>query len=203
MMNSRVSILVVLVAGTLGGCVTDADSSDPDSDSNSDLGSDPGTDSAERRRPRPTPPPPPPAPAPAPDPAPGCSLIGGPSTLAATLDAFHYEVTGGPTGTGDGVSLRMTQDGSVTLQTRERGTEQGHLDSLTLYGLFRRAITADLPTLCATYSCSGCSNDYVHNLTLWFSGVPYTVRAGFLATQPARLDALLDWVRDITTRPLQ
>jgi hypothetical protein len=194
MMTSRVSILLVFVAGALGGCLTDADSGDP--------GDDLGSDTADRRRPRPSPTPTP-TPAPAPDPSPTCSLIGGPSTLAATLDAFHYEVTGGPTGVGNGTLLHMGVDGSVTLQTAARGTEQGSLDSLTLYGLFRRAITAELPTLCTVYSCDGCSADYVHNLTLWMSGVPYTVRAGFRAVIPTRLTSLLDWVQAITTRPLQ
>jgi hypothetical protein len=200
MMILRVSILAALVAGALGGCVSDDGSGD--FDSNPDLGDDPGADAADRRRPRPTPTPTP-TPAPAPDPAPACTLIGGPSTLASTLDAFHYEVTGGPTGDGDGTMLHMAEDGSVTLHTAARGTEQGHLDSLTLYGLFRRAINAELPTLCTMYSCTGCGNDYVHNLTLWLSDVPYTVRASFGATPPARLSALLDWVRGITTRPLQ
>jgi hypothetical protein len=196
MMTSRVSICLVFVAGALGGCLSDADSGDPDP------GDDLSSDSASRRRPRPTPTPTP-TPTPAPDPSPTCTLIGGPSTLAATLDAFHYEVTGGPTGAGNGTLLHMAEDGSVTLQTAARGTEQGWLDSLTLYGLFRRAITAEMPTLCTVYSCSGCSDDYVHNLTLWLSGVPYTVRAGFRASPPARLTSLLDWVQGITTHPLQ
>jgi hypothetical protein len=197
-MISQASFLVVFVAGALGGCVIDAHGDDPDSD----LGPDSGPDSASRRRPRPTPTPPPP-PAPAPPPGPTCTLIGGPSTLGATLDAFQYEVTGGPTGVGDGTSLQMAQDGSVTWHTRDRGTVQGWLDSLTLYGLFRRATSAELPTLCAVYSCDGCGDDYVHNLTVWLSDVPYTVRASFRAVPPERLGALIDWVENIAARPPQ
>jgi hypothetical protein len=179
------TIILVLVAGALGGCVTD--------DSDLDLGSDP--DPAERRRPRPTP-------DPTPDPTPSCTLIGGPSTLGATLDGFDYVVTGGPTGNGNGTSLNMAQDGTVTLTTNERGTQQGWLDGLTQYGLFRKATSAELPTLCATYSCEGCSNDYVHNLTILFNDVPYTVRANFRATMPERLSTLINYVQGITTRPL-
>jgi hypothetical protein len=194
MMTSRLNILLVLVTGALTGCVTDALGDDPDSD----LDLDPGADPEGRRRPRPDP-----RPAPDPTPSPGCTLVGGPSTLGATLDAFEYEVTGGPTGTGDGTFLRMAPDGTVTLRTSARGTEQGWLDGLTQYGIFRKATSAQLPTLCATYSCTGCASDYIHNVTILFNGVPYTVRSGFGASPPERLVTLINAMHDITTRPLQ
>ena len=43
--------------------------------------------------------------------------------LGATLDGVDYEITGGPTGEGNGTSLHMAQDGWVTLHTKELGTE--------------------------------------------------------------------------------
>jgi hypothetical protein len=188
MTSTQTSILLVLVAGALGGCVSGAHGGDPDLDS--------GPDPASRRPPRPAP-----APAPAPDPGSPCTLIGGPSTLGATLDGVDYEVTGGPTGNGDGTSLHMAQDGSVTLHTSERGTEHGWLDGLTLYGLFHRVTNAQLPTLCTMYSCADCGADRIHNLTVWLNNFPYTVRASFAAVPPTRLTSLIDWVQEITTHP--
>jgi hypothetical protein len=189
MMTSRVSILV-LVAGALGGCVTDAHSDDPESDLDTDL--------AERRRPRP-------APAPVPDPGPGttCALIGGPSTLGATLQDIQYEVTGGPAGIGNGTSLYIAESGWSTLRTTEGGTDQGWLEIHLHYGLFVKATQAELPTRCKVYSCEGCSDDYVHNLTVRMNNVPYTVRASFRAVLPERLATLITAVRNINTSSLQ
>jgi hypothetical protein len=186
MMASRASILLVLVAGALGACVSDAHGSDPDLD----------VDTAARRRPPPPPPPPP-------GPGSTCTPIGGPSTLGATLDGIEYEVTGGPTALGDGTLLHMAQSGWVTLHTTARGIEEGWLDGLTHYGLFRKATSAELPTLCTMYSCDGCEDDYIHNLSVWLNNVRYTVRASFGSSPPERLAVLIDLVQDIAAHPPQ
>src|SRR5678815_1025042 len=121
MMASRASILLVLVAGALGGCVADGHIG---IDVDPDVGSGPSTDLNRR-----------PSPDPGPGPGPGnvCSQIGGPATAAAILGAVDYEVTGGPTGSGNGTWLQIAEVGSMTRHTAERGTEQGLLDGLTLY----------------------------------------------------------------------
>jgi hypothetical protein len=187
MMASRASILF-LVAGALGGCVSDAQGGDPDLD--------PSADPEARRRPRPQP-------EPDPDPTPGeaCALIGGPSTLGATMGAIDYQVTGGPNGTGNGTSLHITEEGWVTLRTAERGIEQGWLEVHAHYGLFRKSTSADLPTLCAMYSCAGCTGDFVHNLSVSYNDIPYTARASFRAIPPERLIVLIDAVRSIIAAP--
>jgi hypothetical protein len=90
----------------------------------------------------------------------------------------------------------------MTRHTAEGGTEQWLLDGLTHYGLYRKVITADLPRLCKVYSCDGCAGDYVHKLTVYLDGAPYTVQASFRATVPDRLAALIAAVQSLTTRPL-
>ncbi|MBC7977440.1 MAG: hypothetical protein H7138_20900 [Myxococcales bacterium] len=184
MKPSRASILLILASGALGACVSDAHGGDPDLDS----------DSAARRRP-------------APDPSPGpdnaCTPVGGPSTLGARLDEVEYEVTGGPNALGNGTSLDITEIGWMTLHTADRGVEEGWIDGLAHYGLARRATSAELPTLCAMYSCDGCENDYVHNLSVWFNDIRYTVRASFRATPPDRLTALISYVQNLSAHPLQ
>ena len=186
MMASRASILLVLVAGAVAGCVADG---------RIDVDPDPG--SVTDRRPGP-------GPGPAPDPGPGdmCSLVGGPATAAAVLGAVDYEVTGGPTGSGNGTSLQISEIGWMMRHTAERGTEDGLLDGLTLYGLYVKVINAQLPSLCKTYSCAGCAGDYVHTLTVYLDDAPYTVQVGFGASPPDRLAALINAMQDITVRPL-
>lgn len=186
MIASRANIALALVAGALGGCVADEHSdADPDLDASAIADVD--------RRPRPTPAPPPDS---------ACSLIGGPATAAAILGAVDYEVTGGPTAIGNGTWLQIAEIGLFTRHTAERGIENGLLDGLTHYGLYRKVITADLPRLCKVYSCDGCAGDYIHKLTVYLDGDPYTVQVSFRASPPEPLVALINAVRDITTRPL-
>ena len=188
MMASRVSILLVLVAGAVGGCVADGRIG-------IDVDPDPGSATAVDRRPSPNP-------GPSPGPGDMCSLVGGPATAAAILGAVDYEVTGGPTGSGNGTSLQISEIGWMTRHTAERGTEDGLLDGLTLYGLDLKVINAQLPSLCSTYSCAGCAGDYVHKLTVYLDDAPYTVQVDFRASPPERLVALINAVQDITVRPL-
>jgi hypothetical protein len=71
-----------------------------------------------------------------------------------------------------------------------------------LYFFYRRIIPADLPRLCSTYSCVGCADDYVHKLTVYLDGDPYTAQVGFSASPPERLVALIQGVQVLTTAPL-
>jgi hypothetical protein len=195
MMISQASILLGLGVAVLGGCVADGHGVDVDPDLISSDDADDAGDVASDldRRPRP---------GPGPDPGSACRLIGGPATAAAILGAVDYEVTGGPSGSGNGTWLEIAEIGSLTRHTTERGTEEGLLDGLTHYGLYRKVITADIPRLCRSYSCDGCTGDYIHKLTVYLDGAPYTVEVGFRASPPERLVALINTVQNITTRPL-
>ena len=65
-----------------------------------------------------------------------------------------------------------------------------------------RPRAAQFPTLCALYECSGCGDDYVHNVSVQLDRIPYTVQVSELASPPARLQALLDALKLIIDRPL-
>lgn len=188
MIASRANILLVLVAGAVGGCVADG---------RIDVDPDPGSTTNLDRRPGPDP-----SPSPGPSPGGTCSLVGGTATAASILGVVDYEVTGGPTGSGNGTSLQISEDGWMTRHTAERGTEDGLLDGLTLYGLYVKVIDAQLPGLCKTYSCTGCTGDYVHNLTVYLDDAPYTIQVGFSASPPDPLVALINAVQNLTVLPL-
>jgi hypothetical protein len=136
------------------------------------------------------------------DPDPTACPIGGPVTGRETIGGFDYKVTGGLVGGGDGTSLQIDAGGFVTRHTRERGTETGQLDPAALQDLMTKARTAAVPTLCASYGCLGCADDFIHRVTVKLDGIPYTVQASELTLLPPGLGELLHALQQIVDRPL-
>jgi hypothetical protein len=132
-----------------------------------------------------------------------CDLVGGPATDRATFGGIEYQVVGGLSGHGDGTSLHIQPDGSLTLQTPQRGAVQGQLDPATLASLVGTARSAQFPTLCAMYRCSGCDDDFIDQVSVQFDGSALTVLASQEGDPPARLQAMIDALRQIAQRPPQ
>jgi hypothetical protein len=140
---------------------------------------------------------------PGPDEVPCEPIGGGPVTEGSRFERIDYNVTGGFTGDGDGSSLQLAPDGTVTRTTRLGGTEQGRLDAATFDDLVRTARAAQLPTLCPLYDCDGCADVYVREVSVQFDGTTYRVQASDLAPSlPAGLDALLGTIQDVVEQPL-
>lgn len=130
-------------------------------------------------------------------------LGGGPVADTAVIGDLAYRVTGGFSGDGDGTSLQIKPDGTLTRTTAQRGTEQGQLDQATLDGLAGTARAAQFPTLCAIYPCSDCGDEYTHDVSVQIDGTTYRVQASVLAPPlPDRLQALIEALQVIVARPL-
>lgn len=132
-----------------------------------------------------------------------CDLVGGPETDRATVGAIDYQVIGGFTGQGDGTSLHIQPDGSVTRQTRTHGAEQGQLDQAALGDLVAKVRSAQFPTLCTVYSCAGCGDNYVDQVSVQFGGDVLTVKASQLGDPPDRLREVIGTLQQIVSGPLQ
>lgn len=130
-----------------------------------------------------------------------CPLVRDGATGSETIGGLAYQVTGGLSGAGNGTSLQIDARGQVTRHTRERGTETGQLDPAAFQDLAAKARAA-VPTLCATYGCLGCADDFVHRVTVTLDGVPYTAEASELTSPPPGLSDLLHALQQIVDRPL-
>lgn len=137
------------------------------------------------------------------DPHGPCDLVGGPATDRATFGGIAYQVVGGFSGQGDGTSLNIQPDGSMTLQAPQRGIVQGRLDAAALASLVATARSAQFPTLCAMYRCSGCNDDFVDQVSVQFDGSALTVLASQEGDPPGRLQAVIDALRQIVEHPPQ
>lgn len=131
-----------------------------------------------------------------------CAPIGGPATDGAMIGRIDYQVLGGFSGGGDGTSLQIQPDGSLTRHTVQRGTEQGQLDQATLDNLVRTIRAAQFPTLCAMYPCAHCADEYVYHVSVQFNGNALTTAASEFAAPPDRLQAVIDALQQIVDRPL-
>ncbi|HEX7836765.1 MAG TPA: hypothetical protein VF469_04830 [Kofleriaceae bacterium] len=137
------------------------------------------------------------------DPHGTCDLVGGPATDRATFGGIEYQVVGGFSGHGDGTALHIQPDGTITVQTPQRGTGQGQLDPATLASLVGTARSAQFPTLCAIYRCSGCTDDFVDQVSVQFDGSALTVLASQEGDPPDRLQAMIDALRQVAQHPPQ
>jgi hypothetical protein len=140
------------------------------------------------------------------DSAPGAvcdPLDGGLVPDGATIGQITYRVIGGIIGGGDGTSLQIKPDGTLTRTTSQRGTEHGQLDPATLDDLVGKARAAQLPTLCLMYSCAGCGDMYSYEVSVQIDGITHTVQASMLADPlPDRLKAIIEALQAIVMRPL-
>jgi hypothetical protein len=131
---------------------------------------------------------------------PSGEVIGGPRT--GVVGDIKFVVTGGFSGQGDGTSLRVEPDGTLTRQTRLGGTERGKLDQASLEDLVVRALSAEVSTLCHSYICRHCADEYHDELSLELAGSTLTVRASQLAPMPPRLRSVLDALDALVEYPL-
>ena len=130
-------------------------------------------------------------------------LDGGVVPDGATIGQIAYRVIGGFSAGGDGTSLQIKPDGTLTRTTSQRGTEHGQLDPATLDDLVGKARAAQLPTLCLMYSCAGCGDAYSYDVSVQIDGVTHSVQASMLASPlPDRLQAVLEALQAIVMRPL-
>lgn len=130
-------------------------------------------------------------------------LDGGLVPDGATIGEIGYQVVGGLSGGGDGTSLQIKPDGTLTRTTTQRGTEHGQLDPATLDDLVGKARAAQLPTLCAIYSCASCGDEYSYDVSVQIDGITHTVQASMLATPlPDPLQAIIEALQAIVMRPL-
>ena len=136
------------------------------------------------------------------DPRGTCDVVGGSSTATATFGGVEYRVTGGFSGDGNGNSLQIDRYGAVTRQTPQRGTERGQLDQATLDNVIADARAAEIPTLCATYRCAGCADDFVHEVTAQLDNAVLVVQVSEFGDPPDRLNALLDLLQELLDRRL-
>jgi hypothetical protein len=131
---------------------------------------------------------------------PAGEVVGGPRT--GTIDDIDYVVTGGISGEGNGTSLRVQPDGTLIRQTRLGGTQSGKLDQVTLDDLVARAQSAEFATLCHSYVCRNCADEYVDQVSLQVAGTTLKVSASQLAPVPARLRAVIDMLETLVDYPL-
>ena len=136
------------------------------------------------------------------DPHGPCDPVGGPATDQAAFGGIDYQVIGGFTGDGDGTSVHIRPDGSVTRQTVKRGLEQGKLDQATLDDVIAKARAARFPELCTMYACEHCGDDFVFQVAVQFDGNVLTARASEFGDPPDRMQALIDALKAIVDRPL-
>jgi len=133
-----------------------------------------------------------------------CEVIGGdPVRDGATIHGIDYAVLGGFSGHGDGTELRIAADGTFTRQTVLHGAEQGQLDQGTLGDLASKVRAAKFPTLCATYACTSCGDDFVHEVSVQLDASTYTVQASEFASPPERLAVLIEALQAIVEGPLR
>jgi hypothetical protein len=136
------------------------------------------------------------------DPHGPCDVLGGPPTDHAAFGGVEYRVVGGFSGQGDGTSLQVQPDGTMTRHTSQGGAEQGRLDAATVADLVDQARATQFPTLCAMYRCSGCVDQFDDEVTVQFDGRPLTVIASHLGDPLARLKDMISALQQVLDRRL-
>lgn len=123
--------------------------------------------------------------------------LGGLRITGAPFGGIDYRVVGGFSGDGDGTMLQILPDGSFTRCTRQRGMEQGQLDPAALGDVIGTARDAQFPTLSMMYPCSDCGDDFIDQVSVQFDGSVLTTLVSEFGDPPARLQALIDALRQI------
>lgn len=117
------------------------------------------------------------------------------------IGPIDYAITGGFSGGGDGTSLHVEQDGTLTRRNHSGPTETGRVDRMTIDALDARIEAAEFPALEARYG-SDAADDFLHRITVQIDGDTHTVEAATEASYPERLKAVVDALQDLLTRPL-
>src|SRR5262249_11287200 len=89
---------------------------------------------------------------------------------------IDYRVTGGISGGGDGTSLHVELDGTVTRHTNDKGTQTATIAPMTLDDLRQKILDARFATLAAQYPGS-VVDGFADNVSVHVDGNVYTVTA--------------------------
>ncbi len=113
-----------------------------------------------------------------------------------TLD---YERTGGFIS--QRTSLHIEPDGKMRRGKPDGSTTTTTLSQVTMTDLQAKVDQAQFPMLATEYRC-GCSDDYLHTITVDIGDTSYTVVADDLADYPARLRPLIVALSSMSQAPL-